>query len=103
MGSVPLVFGVETMLRPTTARNNRKWYRGVVEAAECLMAMWHSDEVESSCLRHAAEEAKSDDKGIGGGEGGGSRTDMIPLSTNAKMQWYSVWQGTDSTNMWNLS
>ena len=29
--SVPLVFGVETVLWPTAAKKGEKWYRGVVE------------------------------------------------------------------------
>ena len=37
------------------------------------MTRWHRDEAESSWLRHAAEDAKSDDKGRG--RGWGSRTD----------------------------
>ena len=45
-----------------------KWYRGVVEAAECFMTRWHRDEAESSWLRHTTEDAKSDDKGRGGRE-----------------------------------
>ena len=36
---------------------------------------WHRDEAESSWLRHASEDAKSDDKGRGEGKGRGSRTD----------------------------
>ena len=40
---------------------------GVVEAAECCMARWHKDEAEGSWPRHAAEDAKSDDKGRGVG------------------------------------
>ena len=32
--SLPLVFGVETVLWTTTAKKRGKWYRGVVEAAE---------------------------------------------------------------------
>ena len=40
------------------------------------MARWHRDEAESSRLRHAAEDAKSDDKGKGGG---GSRTDTAAV------------------------
>ena len=71
--SVPLVFGVETVQQPTAAMKGGKWYRGVVEAAECFMTRWHRDEAESSLLRHAAEDTKSDDKGRGGG---GSRTDI---------------------------
>ena len=39
------------------------------------MTRWHKDEAESSSLRHATEDAKSDDKGKGEGEGRGSRTD----------------------------
>ena len=39
------------------------------------MTMWHRDEAESSWLRHATEDAKSDDKGMGGRKGRGSRTD----------------------------
>ena len=62
--------GVETVLWPTAAKKGGKWYRGVVVAAECLMARWHRDEAESSRLRHAADDAKSDDKEKGGGQGG---------------------------------
>ena len=40
------------------------------------MARWHRDEAESSRLRYAAEDAKSDDKGKGGG---GSRTDTAAV------------------------
>ena len=76
-----MVFGVETMLLPTAAKQGRKWYQGVVEAAECLMTRWHRDEAESSWLRHAAEDAKSDDKGRGGA------VVLIPLSTNAITKW----------------
>ena len=39
--SVPLVFGVETVLWPTVAKKGGKWYRGVVEAVECLMTRWN--------------------------------------------------------------
>ena len=63
----PLLFGVETVLWPTVAKKGAKWYRGVVEAAECVMARWHRDEAESSWLRRAAEDAKSDEKGKGRG------------------------------------
>ena len=74
--SVPLVFinSVETVLWPTAAKKGGKWYRGVIEAAECFMTRWHRDEAGSSWLRHAAEDAKSDDKGRGGG---GSRPDTF--------------------------
>ena len=60
--SVPLVFGVETVLCPTTAKKGGRWYPGVVEAAECFITRWHKDEAKSSWLRHAADDAKSDDK-----------------------------------------
>ena len=36
---------------------------------------WHKDEAESGWLRHATEDAKSDDKGRRGGKGKGSRID----------------------------
>ena len=62
------------MLWPTVAKKGGKWYRGVVEEAKCFM-MWLRDEAESSWLRHATEDAKSDDKGVRGGERRGSRTD----------------------------
>ena len=68
--SVPLVFGVETVLWPTAAKKGGKWYRGVVEAAQCFMTRWHRDEVESRWLRHAAEDAKSDGEGRRGGREG---------------------------------
>ncbi|CAM9337240.1 unnamed protein product, partial [Laminaria digitata] len=51
--SPPLVFGVETVLWPTAAKKGGKWYRGVVQAADCFMARWHRDEAEWSWLRHA--------------------------------------------------
>ena len=35
--SVPLVFGVETVLWPTAAKKGGKRYRGAVEAAKCFM------------------------------------------------------------------
>ena len=70
-----MVFGVETVLWPTAAKKGGKWYRGVVEAAECFMTRWHRDEAESSWLRHTTEDAKSGDKGRERGKGRGSRTD----------------------------
>ena len=63
------------MLWPTVAKKGGKWYRGVVEEAECLMTRWHRHEAESSWLCHTTEDAKSDDKGRGGGKGTGSRID----------------------------
>ena len=35
-------------------------------------------------------------------EGGGVAV-LILLSTNAEIEWEIVWQGTSSTNKWNLS
>ena len=67
--SVPLVFGVETVLWPTAAKKGGKWYRGVVEAAECFMTVLYRNGAESSCLRHAREDAKRDDQGKKGVEG----------------------------------
>ena len=49
--SVPLVFGIETVLWPTAAKKGGKWCRGVVVAAKCFMTRWHRDESESSWLR----------------------------------------------------
>ena len=59
---------LETVLWPTAANKGGKWYRGVVEAAECFMTRWHREEAESSWLRHATEDAKSDEKGREWGE-----------------------------------
>ena len=68
------MFGVLTVLWPGEAKKGGTWYRGVVEAVKCFMTRWHRDEVESSWIRHATEDAKSDDKGRRGREGRGSRT-----------------------------
>ena len=75
-----MMFGVETVLWPTAAKKGGKWYRGVVQAAEFSMTRWHGDEVESSWLRRATEDVKSDDKGKRGGEGGTAVLTL--LSTN---------------------
>ena len=64
--SVSLAFGVETVVWPTAAEKGGKWYRGVVEAAKYFLTRWHRDEAKRSLLRHAQEDAKSDDKGEGG-------------------------------------
>ena len=63
------------MLWPTAAKKGGKWYRGVVEAAECFMTRWYRDEAESNRRRCTTEDAKSDDKGRRWGKGRGSRTD----------------------------
>ena len=58
---------------------------GVVETAECFMTRWHRGDAESSWLRHATEDAKSDDKGRRGGERGAAEL-MLP-STIAEIKW----------------
>ena len=68
------LFGINTVLWFSAAEKSGKWYRVVVEAAEYFMARWNRDEAESSWLRHAAEDAKSNVKEKAGG-GGGGRTD----------------------------
>ena len=73
------------MLWPTAAKKGGKWYRGVVEAAECFMTKSHGYETHSSWLHHTKEDAKSDDKGRGEGKGGAAV--LILLSTNAEMKW----------------
>ena len=35
--SSPLLFGVDTVLRPRAAKKSGKWYRGVVDAADRFM------------------------------------------------------------------
>ena len=82
--SIPLVFIVETVLWPTVAKKGGKWCRGVVETAECAMMRWLRDKAERSWPRHAIEDAKSDDKGRGGGKEGAAV--LIMLSTNAEMR-----------------
>ena len=59
------------MLWPRAAKNSGKWRRGVVEAAGRFKPRWHRDEGQRSRPRHAAEDAKSGDKGRGS-----SRTDI---------------------------
>ena len=39
--SVPLVFDVNKVLWPATAKKGGKWYRGVVEAAEYFLSLIH--------------------------------------------------------------
>ena len=70
-----LLFGVETVFWPRAAKKSEKWYRGIVKAAECFMARCHTDEAQRSRRRHAAEDAKSGDKGREREGGGGRRTD----------------------------
>ena len=64
------------VLWPTVAKQAGRWYRGVVKAADGLMARWHTVEVDKSWLPHAHEDAKKGEKEKGGARGGGrSRTD----------------------------
>ena len=65
------------------------------------MTRWHRDEVESSWLRHTTEDTKSDDKGMEGGEGRGSRPDTAV--DECRSERVDVWQGTGSTHKWILS
>ena len=67
--SSPSLLGVETVLWPRADKKSGKWYRGIVEAADCLMARWHRDEAQRSRLHHAAKDAKSGE-GVGRGVGG---------------------------------
>ena len=99
--SVPLVFGVETVLWPTAAKKGGKWYREVVQSLECFMTRWQKDEAESSWLQHETEDAKSDDQGRAGGKRGA--VVVILLSMTTELKWLIVWQGTGSINKWNLS
>ena len=66
----------------TAAKKGGKWYRGVVEVTESFVTRSRRDEAESSWLRHAKEDAKSDDKGRGAGIG--EAAVLILLSTNAE-------------------
>ena len=45
------------------AKNRRGRCRGVFDPAARFMARWHRGEAKKSWLRHAAEDAKSSDKG----------------------------------------
>ena len=46
--SSPLLFGVETVLWPRAAKKGGSWHRGVVDAADRFMTIWHRGEVEKS-------------------------------------------------------
>ena len=63
------------MLWPRATKKSGKWYLGFVDAANRFVARWHRGEAEKSWLRHAAEDAKSDDKENGGGETGDAAVD----------------------------
>ena len=66
--TLPVVFVVETAVWIVAAKMAGKWYRGVLEAAERLMAAaWHKDEADASRRRHAS--AVGGAHGNGRGEG----------------------------------
>ena len=60
-----MLFGVETVLWPRASKKSGKWYRGIVETADCFMVRWHRGEAQRSRLRHAAEDAKIGENGRG--------------------------------------
>ena len=76
--SVPLVFGVETVLWPTSTKKGGKWCRGVVEAAACFMTRWHRDEEDGYATQQRTPRVMTRE---GGGRKGGAAV-LILLSTN---------------------
>ena len=79
-----------------------KWYRGAVEAVDCFIARWHSDEADKSWLRHGRGRQHVYSRKTGDTSkrrGTDSRTDTAIELTNAEMKWQIVWQGTGSTNI----
>ena len=50
-----LVFGVEAEVWTVAAKKASKWYRGVLEAAENVMARWHEHETTLSRNSHASD------------------------------------------------
>ena len=56
---------------------------------------------ELGTLRQRGRE-KLETKETKGGSGRAGAAVLIPMLTNAEMKWRIVWQGTGSTNMWNL-
>ena len=99
--SVPLVFGVETVVWPTAAKKGGKWYRGVVEAVECFMTKSHMDERRTASYD---TQQKTPRLMTRNGERGKRRAAvLILLSTNLEVKWYILWQGAGLTNKCNLS
>ena len=74
------------MLWPRATKKSGKWYLGFVDAANRFVARWHRGEAEKSWLRHAAEDAKSGDKGKPRRRGGGAAV-LIQLSANVETKW----------------
>ena len=58
--SPPLLFGVAIVLWPRAAKSSGNWHRGIVDAADRFMKMWHRGEAEQ---RLTAEDAKSSNQG----------------------------------------
>ena len=99
--SVPVVFGVETVVWPTAAKRGGKWYRGVVEAVECFMTKSHMDERRTASYD---TQQKTPRLMTRNGERGKRRAAvLILLSTNLEVKWYILWQGAGLTNKCNLS
>ena len=63
----PLMFGVETALRPIAAKKAGKPFRGVLEASKRFMVRWHEDETKLSRKRHASVMGGDQVNGEGGG------------------------------------
>ena len=77
-----MVFGVETVPWPTTAKKGGKWYRGVVEAAECFIG---GKRRRRRAAGYATQQRTPGVTREGGRERGVAV--VIRLSTNAKMKW----------------
>ena len=67
----PVVFGIETALRSTAAKEAGKWYREVLEAAEWFMVRWHEDEAQ---LRRQHRTSAVGGAQGNGGSGGNRRS-----------------------------
>ena len=69
-----LVFEVEAEVWTIAAKKAGKWYRGVLEAAERLMAKWHENGATLSRNRHASATRIAQGNGKdGGGQSHGNR------------------------------
>ena len=69
------MFGVETALWSTAAKNAGMWYRGILEATERFMVRWHKGKAELSRKRRPS--ATSGGQG-NGGRGGNRRSGRKP-------------------------
>ena len=86
---MPSLFGVQAVLWSTAGKKGGNWYWGVDEAADCFLVRWSRGNAESSWLGHAAEDATSDDKRTGKGDGVAAV--LTPPSTNAPKEWKIAW------------